>query len=246
MQIISSPDGGEDWELQLAALARNRGSMYLVPSSPPPSPLPGEVRDALTGAAEALAALGLPVPRRLVLVAPPVPDYSGDMIPDPEGDTIFVPADPADRIRTLVSLAAWTAAAARWRAGWRGWTTLLATRPLRELVYVAGVGRHLAAALVPEITPPQLLDIAPARLRRIEEREHSLRARLIRDLDGPADIGWLRWLAEGTATVARRDGKGVVPLGAGRYLGWRLTAPRVERLGVITALWSEVESISEQ
>lgn len=168
------------------------------------------------------------------------------MIPDEDGGTCFIPAPGNDVTSSLVAFITGAVAMTRWHRGWTGWWNLLAGRPLRELIYVDGVGRCVAAALLPDVPEHRLLGLSPVQLRRVEERERLLTPRLLRDLDSSGTIGWLRWLAEGTGEAARRDENGVIPQGAGRYLARRFTMRRVERLGIAGSIMAEAESISHR
>ncbi|MES2123472.1 MAG: hypothetical protein V4503_02170, partial [Gemmatimonadota bacterium] len=95
---------------------------------------------------------------------------------------------------------------------------------------------HLAEALAGPIEPHRLLGISRGAFHRLRERERPLRTLLVTDLP-EAGLGLvLRWLAAGAPLSARTVGDQVVPPQAGRYLGWRMTAERVTRVGIGAAL----------
>ncbi len=246
MQIIASDAEGE-WSALVALLEHSRGELRrTTPLSVPIGGAPVGIIHALTALSDQLPPHGIVSPRRVVLVSSEHPEYAGEMIPDEDGGTSFVPVTGSDITPSLVALITGAVAMTRWRHGWNGWCNLLTSRSLRELIYVDGIGRCAAAALLPEAPEHRLLGLSPVQLRRVEERERSLTPRLLRDLDSTATIGWLRWLAEGTGEAARRDENGVIPQGAGRYLARRFTMRRVERIGIAGSIAAEAESISPQ
>jgi hypothetical protein len=242
MRIVATNADG-DWENLIHQLDESRGELRRsAPLTLPPEAPPASLSHALTSLADRLHLLGIAAPRQVVLVACEHPEYSGEMIAD-DGGTLFIPV-ARDATASLVAFISTAVAMTRWRHDWRGWWSLLNARPLRELIYVDGIGRCAAAALLPGVAEHHLLQLSPAQTRRAQERERSLTVRLLRDLESSAAVGWLRWLAEGTGDVARRDAAGVIPLGAGRYLARRFTMRRVQRLGIAGSLAAEAESIS--
>ncbi len=245
MQIIASDVDGE-WQALVNMLYQSRCELHhIAPLTVPVEGQPNDLGHALTILAGRLPELGILSPRRVVLMRSDLPSYDGEMIPD-DGGTSFIPVVANAIVPSLVALVTTAAAMTRWRHGWNGWWKLLTDRPLRELVYVEGIGRHAAAALIPDLPDHHQFALTPVQLRRIQERERSLTPRLLRDLDASGIVGWLRWLAAGTGEAARRDEAGVIPPGAGRYLAWRFTARRVERLGVAGAITAAAEPISSE
>lgn len=118
---------------------------------------------------------------------------------------------------------------------WDYWA-LASSVSLREWVYCAGVACHLAHATLPDTPDHLLLGLRRGELRLLRERERALHALLAADLD-QSGIGLvLRWLTPDTPPSVRTVGGYVVPPGAGRYLGWRMTADRVVRAGLRAAL----------
>ena len=135
------------------------------------------------------------------------------------------PSTPSVFARTIV------AARDRWEAA--------RTVPLREWIYTEGVGLHLAAALLPDLPPYQLIGVHHAAFSRLREREKLFRALLDVDLDERGVGLLLRWLTPGAALGPRTVGDVVLPPMTGRYLAWRMTADRVERVGLRDALLAE-------
>lgn len=120
-------------------------------------------------------------------------------------------------------------------AQWDYWE-LASSVPLREWIYCSGVACHLAHAILPDTPEHLLLDLRRGELRLLRERERSLHALLAADLDQSGLGLVLRWLTSDTPPSVRTVGGVVVPPGAGRYLGWRMTADRVARVGLREAL----------
>lgn len=118
---------------------------------------------------------------------------------------------------------------------WDYWA-LASSVPLREWIYCSGVACHLAHATLPDTPEHLLLDVRRGELRRLRERERSLHTLLAADLDQSGLGLVLRWLTPDTPPSVRTVGGIVVPPGAGRYLGWRMTADRVARVGIREAL----------
>lgn len=112
------------------------------------------------------------------------------------------------------------------------------TVPLREWIYTVGVAAHLAHAVVPTSEPHELFELRRGEWGRLRERERVLRALLDKDLDECGLGLLLRWLVRDTPPSVRTVEGTTIPPGAGAYLGWRLTADRVARVGIRDALRS--------
>jgi hypothetical protein len=160
-------------------------------------------------------------------------------------------ARPLADVLPLAILGRGVAALTRWRATdsqspvrrleFQPWNRWQAYRdlPLREWIYVAGLGLHLGHALLPGHLPHSLLGISPAAFARLRERERVFHALLSAELD-QCGIGLvLRWLSPGAPAGPRTVGGVVVPPFAGRYLGWRMLAERVARVGLGEAIRME-------
>ncbi len=120
-------------------------------------------------------------------------------------------------------------------APWDLWA-LARTAPLREWIYSVGVAAHVAHAVMPESAPHEVIGVRRGELGKLRERERLLRELLEKDLDA-CGLGLLvRWLVRDTPVSVRTVGGSVIPPGAGAYLGWRLTAERVARVGLREAL----------
>lgn len=129
---------------------------------------------------------------------------------------------PGNPIAQLAAMPPWE----RWSAARRV--------PLAEWVYAAGIAAHAATLLEPD--PAVALHLGEGELARLRRAERSLQERLDAELD-EAGVGLvLRWLEDDAPLAMRRHADGaLVPRGAGRYLGWRMLAERVERVGVAEA-----------
>ena len=141
----------------------------------------------------------------------------------------------------LAALTRWCASDSEsrvWRPGAPAWDRWDRARdvPLAEWVYAEGVGVHLAATLFGEVEPHRLLGLSRGAFHRLRERERLLRGLLAEELP-QAGLGLVvRWLAPGAPRSARTIAGQVIPPGAGRYLGWRMSADRIARVGVADAL----------
>lgn len=185
---------------------------------------------------------------RIVLLAG---DGSGDAaepLPWPDGDTALFLDRAGDDVAQLAALGRGVAALTRWRAidsqspvrrlEFQPWNRWQAGRdfPLREWIYASGLGLHLGHALLPDQAPHALLGISLAAFARLRERERVFHALLSADLD-QCGIGLvLRWLSPGAPAGPRTVGDVVVPPFAGQYLGWRMLADRVARVGLGEAI----------
>ena len=108
--------------------------------------------------------------------------------------------------------------------------------PLAEWIYAEGVALHLALAVDETPDPALHLGLSRGAWQRLRERERTLRALLAADLGGTGLGLVLRWLAPDAPPSARQVGTTTLPPATGRYLGWRMVAERVARLGLAGAL----------
>jgi hypothetical protein len=185
---------------------------------------------------------------RVVLLAG---DGSGDAaepLPWPDGDIALFLDRSGNDVAQLAALGRGVAALTRWRAidsqspvrriEFQPWNRWQACRdfPLREWIYVSGLGLHLGQALLPDHPPHALLGISLAAFARLRERERVFHALLSAELD-ECGIGLvLRWLSPSAPAGPRTVGAVVVPPFAGQYLGWRMLAERVARVGLGEAI----------
>ncbi len=205
--------------------------------------------DALEHVERAAAALGADVPHTTVLLAQDGPGESMLALP---GDPSLVVLSLAQRTdATALSLAKVRGQAllTRWSASegasplrtvaqgmvWDRWELARTTR-LREWLYASGVATHLAAAVLPTLAPHQLLGLKRGELARLRERERPLRDLLATEMDHTGLGPLLRWLIPETPAGLRTTTTQIIPPGAGNYLAWRMTAERVERVGLREAL----------
>jgi len=202
------------------------------------------LRDLLASA----TALGADGCARVVLLAGDGTGFTAEPLPWPDGDVgLFL--DRADDERSVaVALARSVAALTRWRAAdsasavrrlagaaWDRWEAAREI-PLREWIYTAGVGLHLARLLIPATAPHELLGVSRTGLSRLRQRERFLRTLLTNDLESCGVGLVLRWLAPGTPAGPRTVGGTILPPMAGRYLAWRMVEERVNRVGVRDAI----------
>lgn len=200
----------------------------------------------LREARDRLSDRGLVAPQRIVLLASAAPGGPFEVIPGPGATTIALFIDRAPGVTPAqVALAAGMAALTRWttpgnpiatiaaRGHWDRWAAAREVS-LAEWVYAAGLGVH-AAGWVAE-RRADALGLADGDLARLRQAERALQIRLDGDLDH-AGVGLvLRWLEDDAPVAMRRATDGsVIPRGAGRYLGWRMLAERVERVGIAEA-----------
>jgi hypothetical protein len=123
----------------------------------------------------------------------------------------------------------------RFRAPWDRWE-LSRTIPLREWIYAEGIGWHLAQALDPERPLHLLFGVGAGAWQRLREQEPAARAQLSSELDQRGVGPVMRWLMP-NSTVPNRDGNGHAMLPQmGHYLAWRMTTPRVARIGIAAAI----------
>jgi hypothetical protein len=187
---------------------------------------------------------GFRTPATVVLIAVDAPGAALEVIPDPAHPLVVLvqprhphaalaegiamvhrATDPAGRsgLARLAAATAWD----KWRA--------VRELPLAEWVYVAGTGVH-AAIQYAGADAATAVGVAPGRLSLLRESERALQSRLDADLDQAGAGLVLRWLEDHAPLTMRRSPDGfAVPAGAGRYLGWRMLAERVERTGLLEA-----------
>lgn len=162
------------------------------------------------------------------------------------GDTVALFIEQIENDQELVvSLARAVGALTRWaaldgsaRTGRNRWEAAPSVA-LREWIYTEGVALHLAVALLPDVAPHRLLGVNHTAFNRMREREKVFRALLDADLDERGIGLMLRWLTPGAPIGPRTIGNVVLPPMVGRYLAWRMTAERVERIGLREALRAE-------
>ena len=239
----------EDLRLQRAPLA---SALPLATESRPLRRLAGRAADpgdqrVLRAALNRAGELGADACSRLILLAGDGPGAALEPLPWPDGEAVLFLDRTTDESDTVAAIGG-VAALTRWRApdsqspvrrlaGAR-WNRWQAARefPLREWVYAAGINLHLASALRPDQSPHRLLGMGQAAFTRLRERERALQELLAADLDRPGIEHLLRWLAPDAPVEARRIGRTVLPPMAGCYLGWRLLAERVARVGLAAAI----------
>lgn len=147
--------------------------------------------------------------------------------------------------RGLAALARWSdpasASAVRRALALTEWQRddFLALIPLAEWIYTEGLGLHLAEALQPTLEVHDLLGVSRTAAARLREQERLLMSLLEEELPLQASASWYRWLGEEGRAEARHPSGTRIPLGAGRYLAWRMTAERVARTGLAAALREE-------
>lgn len=189
-------------------------------------------------------ALGIDQCRLVVLLPAATDEPTAEPMPAPEPWlALFVAAAGSDA-QLLGVLAQALTAVTRWTADdslspmlafrelpWDRWERARDV-PLSEWLYTEGLGLHLAAMLLPELSSAECLGINTAEYTRLRDRERTLRALLDVDLDQVGLGLVLRWLTPGTPAGPRTVGDVVIPRRAGAYLGWRMVADRVGRVGI--------------
>jgi hypothetical protein len=205
------------------------------------------VRDALSLAAR----VGADQCRRVVFLAGDGTGDPAEPVPWPDADIVLFLDRAESDGGMIIALAGAVTALTRWcaddshaavrhdRGGeWNRWQ-FARDVPLREWIYTEGVGLHVAQALRPDLSPPELLGISPAAFSRLRQRESVFRALLAADLDR-CGIGLvLRWLTPDAPTGPRTVAGAVLPPTTGRYLAWRMVSERVTRVGLREAIRME-------
>ncbi len=210
--------------------------------------------DRLRETRDRLVDRGLRAPVRIVLLAAGAPGAPFEVIPEPEDAMVVLFVDrcrfdqgaASGAMRPIIAaLAAAMSQLTRWTSPgnpiaqlgatppWDRWSAARRV-PLAEWIYAAGIAAHGAALIEPD--PVRALHLTDGELARLRRAERSLQERLDAELD-EAGVGLvLRWLEDDAPLTMRRHADGaIVPRGAGRYLGWRMLAERVERVGVAEA-----------
>ncbi len=192
-----------------------------------------------------LIELGIAVPvLTTVLLATEAPGAPAEAVPHAESPLIYLCLDRIDTDAELVK--GWIRAAtfvARWsgrRAVTGPWDRWEAARsvPLAEWVYAAGIAAHAVRAVLPTMPPHDQFGMSRGNFQRLREHERALTERMAADMPLSGLGPWLRWFGDeiGAPPSIRSDGGPPIPAGAGRYLAWRLTAERVDRLGLGEAM----------
>lgn len=204
--------------------------------------------DRIRGVGTALADLGVDLPTlTTILLATEAPGAPAEAVPQKESPLVFL---CLDRIATDADLVKWWIRGAVFVGRWVGrhptpspWDRWEAARriPLSEWIYTAGLAAHAVRAVLPELPPHEQFGISKGSFQRLREHERALTERLAADLPFTGLGPWLRWFGDevGAPPSIRSDGGLPIPIGAGRYLAWRLVADRVDRVGLAAAMASE-------
>jgi hypothetical protein len=207
----------------------------------------------LRDARDKLAGMGVAPAHDIVLLATAEPGDAFEAFPAIPNHWLVLFMDRiTDPDDLMIAFAGGAVAAARWSDGNAGrlgelarhapWQRWEATRhvPLAEWIYTAGLGLHAAQALLPKRPLNALLGITPGTLRRLRERERQLMSLLDDDLQLSGIGPVMRWLSDDAPMAMRRTASGTTPVGAGRYLAYRMLAERVERVGIGEAIGMRV------
>jgi hypothetical protein len=202
------------------------------------------LREAVTHA----ATLGADGIRRVTLVALDLTGDAMEPLPYPGGDAVLIVSQLAHDRAWIAALGRAAVAVTRWSATdsasalravtaaeWNRWD-LGRNTPLGEWIYTEGVALHLVAALLPELSPSELIGVSRGAFERLRQREKVFRALLNADLKHCGIGLLLRWLTPGAPAGQRTAGNVVIPPRAGQYLAWRMTAERVARVGLGVAI----------
>jgi hypothetical protein len=205
-------------------------------------------QQALRDAVSQAAVLGADGVRRVALV--PL-DTTGDAVeplPYPGGDAVLIVNQLDDDRAWIAALGQAAVAVTRWSATdsasalravtaaeWNRWDLGRVT-PLSEWIYAEGIALHLVAALLPELSPNELIGVSQVAFERLRQREKVFRALLTADLQQRGIGLLLRWLIPGAPAGQRTSDGVVIPPRAGHYLAWRMTADRVSRVGLRAAI----------
>ncbi len=207
----------------------------------------------LEAAVERAAALGADIGCDVALLAGEARGDILEVLPHAAPPTVVLFAElaggGADGARRIHAAAArGMALITRWRsadsgsplASGEGWDRWARARdvPLSEWMYAEGIAMHLALAVEPDVPPHLVLGVSRSGFARLRQQERSLRAQLAPELERTGLGPMLAWLIRGASGHARVGGSSRLPDGAGRYLAWRMTVERVERLGLRAALRS--------
>lgn len=198
----------------------------------------------------ALRELGVEPPTpQVVLIATDAPGDGWEVLPDATDPVIILCLDRlADDLAVTTAATRALTLLARWshflatsnraslpHGDWDRWQ-IAREAPLTEWIYGAGLAEHAVRLISPEIDGPTQFGVSQTAFQRLREQDRSLRERLAADLELTGLGPWLRWMGDGSPPSIRSDGGPPIPAGAGRYLAWRLTEARVERVGLGVAL----------
>ncbi|HEY4100516.1 MAG TPA: hypothetical protein VGM20_06535 [Gemmatimonadales bacterium] len=167
-------------------------------------------------------------------------DAPAEALPGLGGTVVaFIAADPlsdADLVAILLAIASLTRweRVHRWSGAWNRWEAAR-DYPLREWIYNAGLGLHLALSVL-AIEAHQAMALSRTTFARLRQQEKVLMARIDGDLDQRGTGLVMRWLVPSAPRSLRTvDGVTLPPM-AGHYLAWRLVSPRVARAGLRDAM----------
>lgn len=222
----------------LLPLAAKPGHAATLARDPALAPRIREVRAAL-------GALGIAPPTlTTILLATEAPGAPSEPVPETDSPFIYLCLDRIANDAELVK--AWIRAAVflvrrigrpGTPAPWDRWEAAR-TIPLAEWVYTAGLATHAVRTVLPGLAPHEQFGLNKGGFQRLREHERALTERLAADLQLTGMGPWLRWFGEevGAPPSIRSDGGLPIPTGAGRYLAWRLTAERIDRVGLAEAM----------
>jgi hypothetical protein len=221
--------------LPLAAAPEHAAMLARDPSL---APRIREVRAALTEHGIA------PPPLTTILLATEAPGAPAEPVPERDSPLIYLCLDRIGNDAELVK--GWIRAAVflvrqlgrpGTAARWDRWEAAR-TIPLAEWVYTAGLAAHAVRTVLPTLAPHEQFGLSKGGFQRLRENERALTERLAADLQLTGMGPWLRWFGEevGAPPSIRSDGGLPIPTGAGRYLAWRLTAERIDRVGLAEAM----------
>jgi hypothetical protein len=178
--------------------------------------------------------------RSIVLLPAGADDAPAEPLPGLSGTVVaFIRADPisdADFVAFLLAVASLTRweRVHRWSGAWNRWEAAR-NYPLREWIYNAGLGLHLALSVL-EIETHQALAVSRTAFARLRQQEKALLAHIDGDLDQRGTGLVMRWLVPSAPNSLRSVGGVTLPPMAGHYLAWRLVSHRVARAGLRDAM----------
>lgn len=205
---------------------------------------------ALHAAAGDLARQGWRLPERVILWAGAEPGPASEVIPHTPDYTIVLFLDRVSESTAIAALVQSIAIGHRWTdperqnaiarighmsGGWDRWQVAQDV-VLAEWIYTAGIAVHALADHFREWSVEALLNVSAAEFTRLRTQERALRSQLEKEMDGTGIGPVLRWLSDEAPPAMRRSSNGrTLPPAVGRYLGWRLTRTRVQRVGALAA-----------
>ncbi len=185
-------------------------------------------------------------PERVVVFLSVEPGPPFEVIPDPDDPLLVLFADHVDDRWLEAALVGAVASHQRWmahpaitqlaaRGAWDKWQAGRQI-PLAEWIYSAGLAVHAIADAFPEWSAADWLNISTGELTRLRQGEQRYSRMLESELD-QAGLGLvIRWLDGDAPPSLRRGADGsLLPAAVGRYLGWRMLARRIARVGPIEA-----------